>query len=425
VVLLLRPQDHVPALAPLHLAELTALAGIVAMFWDRISRGVAPIPITVETVLLIAFGLVIIGGAPFSIWPGGVWELFIDSYVKALIVYILMVNTLTSPERLERFTWVILVCIGIVAFLSLVNYARGINLVEDGRLTGPVSGIFGNPNDLALNMVTFLPMFAVVAISPWHPPQRRLAAVFLALLMTLVVVFTKSRGGVIGLGITLVSLQLLGRSINRRLGLAAAAAVILVLPLAPASFWDRMASIGDSRQDQEEFTGSREARRQLMEAAFNVFLERPLTGVGAGQFVNYNPPGRHERWRETHNVVLQVAAETGVFGLIAFTAILGYAAAAAAGTRRMLMQPRRRSDPDPAALAFTERERRVLYGHAVSTTAALIGWLACAMFASVAYSWTLYYLIGLIVSGREIVRRRLDMQRLEVQSSQGQRLPTS
>src|SRR5436189_6277766 len=33
--------------------------------------------------------------------------------------------------------------------------------------------------------------------------------------------------------------------------------------------------------------------------------ERPLTGIGAGQFQNYNPPGRKEAWRETHNAPIQ------------------------------------------------------------------------------------------------------------------------
>jgi O-antigen ligase len=407
IVLLLRPQDHLPLLAPLHLAELAAIAGVVPMFWDRLSRELSPVPITAEIILLFAFGLVIVCTAPFSVWPGGVWEQFTDSYVKAVIVYILMINTLTSPERLERFTWLILVCIGCVAVLSLVNYARGVNLVEDGRLAGPVSGIFGNPNDLALNMVTFLPIAAVVAMSRWYPPGRRAGALLIALPIMAVVVFTKSRGGALGLVITLVSLQFLGRTISPRVGIAAAAAVLLVLPLAPSSFWNRMASIADAEQDQKEFTGSREARRLLIQEGINVFLERPLTGVGAGQFKNYNPPGRKEQWRETHNVLLQVAAETGVFGLISFSSILGCAALAAARTRRALKPPRRRSDPDPAALAFTERERRVLYGHAIATTSALIGWLTCAMFASVAYSWTLYYLLGLIVSGREIALRQL------------------
>ena len=41
-----------------------------------------------------------------------------------------------------------------------------------------------------------------------------------------------------------------------------------------------------------QFTGSREPRRMLLQEGFATFVERPFTGVGAGQFKNYNPPGR-------------------------------------------------------------------------------------------------------------------------------------
>ena len=37
-----------------------------------------------------------------------------------------------------------------------------------------------------------------------------------------------------------------------------------------------------------------------------------MTGVGAGQFKNWNPQGRVQPWRESHDVLLQVAAELGV-----------------------------------------------------------------------------------------------------------------
>jgi O-antigen ligase len=410
-LLLVRPQDQIPALAPLHLAEVAAIAACIPMIWNRLSRGLSPLPMTRETVLLFAFGLVIIATVPFSIWPGGALNVFTDSYAKALMIYLLMVSTLTTTERLERFVWLILVCIGYVAVRGVLNYARGINLVEDDRMAGPVSGIFGNPNDLALNMVTFLPVVVVVVMSRWYSAPRRALAAFIALLMVAAVVFSKSRGGMIGLVVMLAALQFLARKISPRAGIAAVVALVLVLPLAPASFWDRMASITNARQDQEEFTGSREARRILIEEALNTFVARPFTGVGAGQFKNYNPPERTVRWRETHNVVLQVAAETGVFGLASFLGLLACGATGAARTKRWLSPPRRRSAPDPAGEIFEPRERQVLYGHAVATAAGLIGWFTCALFASVAYSWTLYYLLGLIVSAREIVRNRMAVSR--------------
>ena len=44
-------------------------------------------------------------------------------------------------------------------------------------------------------------------------------------------------------------------------------------------------------------------------------------------------------------------------------------------------------------------------------SAGLVGWFICAMFASVAYSWTFYYLLALIVAVRELARVRLKAAR--------------
>src|SRR4029078_8596262 len=102
----------------------------------------------------------------------------------------------------------------------------------------------------------------------------------------------------------------------------AMAAALAAAAFIPASFWSRMMSIVDSEQDQQGFTGSRQERRIGMPEGIEVFLNNPFTGVGAGQFKNYNPPGRQERWRETHNSIIQVAAETGVGGIVAFLVLV-------------------------------------------------------------------------------------------------------
>jgi O-antigen ligase len=168
-----------------------------------------------------------------------------------------------------------------------------------------------------------------------------------------------------------------------------------------------MATIADEQQDKTQFTGSAEARRVVMEEGINAFVERPLTGVGAGQFKNYNPPERRERWRETHNALIQVAAETGVLGLVAFIFLIVRGAMAAARTRRILSRPRKRSTPDPLRLTMSDEDRRTLYAYAAAMTAGLVGWFVCSLFASVAYSWTFYYLLALIVATRELARVRL------------------
>jgi O-antigen ligase len=336
-----------------------------------------------------------------------VYQVFTDAYLKVLIVFVLMMNTLTTPKRLETITWLIVVCVGYVAARGVFDYARGVNLVEGGRLAGPVSGIFGNPNDLAMNMVTFIPIAAVVAMSRRHPIWRRLTAALIAALMLATTVFTKSRGGIVGLALMLLVFLLLGRKVRRGFTTAGVAAILLATPFVPASFWARMATIANAQQDTFRFSGSREERRLVMQEGINAFLERPLTGVGAGQFPNYNPPERRIRWREAHNTLIQVAAETGIVGLIVFSFLIIRGAMAAGSTLKLLRRPRRRRDGDPIAAVLSDDDRAALHDHTVGMTAALAGWFGCAMFASVAYSWTFYYLLALIITARELTRHRL------------------
>jgi O-antigen ligase len=410
-VLLLRPQDSIPGLASLHLAEICALIGIGPMLVHRFARRLPVFRVTLETIGVIVLGLAILVTVPFSIWPGGALEVFTDYYLKTFLVFMLMMNTLTTPRRLERISWLIVLCIGYVAARGVFDYARGVNLVEDGRLAGPVNGMFGNPNDLALNMVTFMPAAAIFAMSRHQPVVRRLMAAGIVILMMATIVFTKSRSGALGLTVMLLALVVLGTKVRPGFAAIAVATILLSTPFMPASFWTRMASMFDEQVDKEQFTGSSEGRRVVMQEGINTFLERPLTGVGAGQFKNYNPPGRKERWREAHNALIQAAAETGILGLLAFSFLILRAGIAAAVTRKMLKRPKTRRDPDPLGAIMSATDRDTMYAQTVAMTAGLVGWFTCAMFASVAFSWTFYYLLALIVAARELTLDRLTAAR--------------
>jgi O-antigen ligase len=406
-VLLLRPQDQLHGLAPLHLAEICAFIGIGPMVLHRFAQRVPIFRVTAETLGLVCFGAAILVTAPFSIWPGGALGVFFDSYLKIVMVFILMMNTLTTPKRIEQLMWLIVLCCGYIAFRAVFDYARGVHLVEGGRVGGAVGGIFGNPNDLALNMVSFMPAALMVAMTRRHSALRRLTAAGIAALMLATVIFTKSRGGALGLAAMLAALLFLSRRIRPGLAVVTVVAILLAVPFAPASFWNRMATITDEQQDKTQFTGSAEARRVVMEEGVEAFFARPMTGVGAGQFKNYNPPGRKEPWRETHNAIIQVAAETGIFGLVAFIFLMVRGATVTLRTRRMLTRRTRRGDGDPLKLTMSDDDRRAVYAGVTALSAGLIGWFVCSLFASVAYSWTFYYLLALIVTTGEIVRTRI------------------
>ena len=400
-VLFVRPQDSLPLLDVLHLGDLTALFSLAALVGARIRRGLPAVTVGRELGWVAAFGAVMILTAPLSIWPGGAVGMFIDLYSKVILIFALMVHTITTRARFNRLLSLVVAGTAYIAIRAVIDYARGLNLVEDGRVTGAVGGLFGNPNDLALNMVAFLPLGLALMLDRGARPAVRLAALIGAPAMALAIVFSKSRGGAIGLvGMLLVFLYQM-RRIRPGVTAAVIVACLATIPVLPSSFTVRMASIVDSAQDE---TGSREARKQLLREATEAFMHNPLFGIGAGQFVNYNPDDRQEAWRETHNSFLQVAAELGLAGLLVFLTILycGFAA-----TRQTWLQLRGRGPGARApAPIFWNRSAPHLYSAAL--LASLSGWLLAAIFGSVAYYWTLYIVLALAVSHRDITAREFN-----------------
>ncbi len=239
-----------------------------------------------------------------------------------------------------------------------------------------------------------------------------------AVLMLFAVVASQSRAGTVGL--VAMVLVLAANIVKRRPGVVfgAALAAMLALPLLPSSYWQRIASITDKNLDQ---TGSREARSILLRESYDAFLAHPLTGVGAGQFKNYNPDGRQEAWRESHNVVLQVAAELGIGGLMIFGFLLARGMYAPIQTRRLLRRfdAGRGHQRNGAVPALDPRERELLITHAEMLSAALAGWFVCALFASVAYHWTFYYLLALATVPRDYLLARTGDARLQARAVAG------
>jgi O-antigen ligase len=228
------------------------------------------------------------------------------------------------------------------------------------------------------------------------------------------VVASGSRGGFLGLALMLLVLSVLAARKRPGFVVVGVLVVLCALPIVPDSYWRRIASITDESKDDVE---SSQARRRLMGESAGAFMTYPLTGVGAGMFKNWNPPTRQQTWQEAHNVWLQVAAELGLFGLAAFLFLVMRAFYSVFQTRRLLRRCRptstrsrtrwaRKPAPDPSG-TLSPREMHLLDWHSAAMVASLAGWLVCALFASVAYNWTFYYLLALAAAPREILRDRL------------------
>jgi O-antigen ligase len=413
-VLFLRPQDLFPPLEVLHLAEVSALVGLVSLVVGKLARRQPLTRVTPEFAGVLAFGAIILLTAPFSIWPGGAVSTFTDLYLKVTLVYLLAVNALISPKRLERMTWLLVLVIGFLAFRAVFDYARGVNMISRGtRVRGSVGGMMENPNDLALHMVVFLPLAVFMAMRP-GAAIKRLVAAGLAFCMMGAIVASGSRGGFLGFAAMLLVLGVFAVRQRPAAAVIGLFVVICSLPLVPDQYWYRIASITDESKDDYETSA---ARRRLYGEAIDAFVENPIWGVGAGQFKDYKPQTRVEAWHETHNIWLQVASELGVLGLAVFGFLVARAFGAVWQTRRLLARAAgavtaaRRSAstrrPPPRAPVISDDDATLFNGHSAAMAASLVGFLVCGFFSSVAYTWTFYYLLVLAAAPRDILRGRI------------------
>ncbi|MBF2054827.1 MAG: O-antigen ligase family protein [Candidatus Sericytochromatia bacterium] len=152
------------------------------------------------------------------------------------------------------------------------------------------------------------------------PPERTrwrgvLLVFFWALVLGLVLNFTRASWLVFTVG-TFVLLSMSGLSWRRLLGVYLSGGVLLAL-LLYVSQWVLQASLllqlGRRFQELGRIqTASAGSRLQTWQLAWDAFLQSPWVGQGWGQYV------------ETHNVPLQLLAETGVLGFVGFYGLMAW-----------------------------------------------------------------------------------------------------
>jgi probable O-glycosylation ligase (exosortase A-associated) len=378
LILFTAPQERISVLAALRIALLAAGVAFVSYWVDRIvSARPAPPPAREVTLVygLLAWATITI---PFSIWPGGSYEV-LNEYVKAVLVFWLLAATLLTVGRLKVMAWTLSLASLPLALTAVVNFASGV--YDEGRVAGYQSGIAHNPNDLALTLNIVLPLTMALLWSA-RTMTTRLALAGIIAFNTIGVVVTFSRGGFLTL--LVIALLTLISMLRRR---AAAVTTVVVLfiaamPLLPAGYLDRIATITDVESDP---TGSSQDRWRDTVAAAGLVVENPLLGVGLGQDVLALNEVRGETWKNVHNIYLQYGVDLGLPGMALFVAML---VTAIAGARRVERAGRGDADPDRQDLATLAGAVRI----------GLLAFMVAGLFHPVAYYFYFYYLAGLAVA---------------------------
>jgi O-antigen ligase len=377
-VLFYRPYEFIPL--PSNLAFwLAAVALAVYLPSQLATEGTLTArPREVNLVLLLAVtALLSVAFAKESRAEG--WATFTDIFARAVVMFIVIVNAARTEKRLR---WLILLSIGSGLMMSagaLHDYWAGKLTVEGYRVDGQLGGIFGNSNDMALHLATMLPLAAALAVGARNLLKKAVYAAG-ALLLVAGTIVTFSRGGFLAMAASLFVLAWTLRRRNR-LALVACSCALFVLffAVAPSNYSARIFSIFDRSLDAY---GSADARQALLLRSIVVAVRNPVLGVGMGNF-----PLVSIRNQVTHNAYTQVAAEMGLAALALYALFLW---TPLKGLRRITRE------------TFEARRTSRLHYLAAGMQASLVAYMVASFFASVAYYWNVYYLVGYAVCLRRL-----------------------
>ncbi len=333
-------------LGPVPVSPVTALVGVLVMVWlwqslvekDEIKFSWMQLP-------LIVFLLVGVVGL-YGALDTGVAARTLIVFAMGATVYVVTSQMIRSPEEMRKVVWAVA-----VATAAMGLYAVATGLGESGvqSYSGQQSevrteGLFTHPNQLGGFLALAIPPVAALAVSEAVLWRRALGyLLFAAALLGLVL--TYSRGAWIGTSVGLLVLVLMLRK-----GSWLLPGAILAGAFTSGAILERLRSISTAGSDPAVTN-----RFEIMETALRLITEHPFFGVGLGNFpaaygslmvsnlpmLSYSlevPP-------HAHNLLVNLAVEVGLVGLLAFVAML------AAATLKAL-RAYRTGEPRTRALAL-------------------------------------------------------------------------
>ena len=294
----------------LPLAQVGIAVGLLGLFTSRKSMQF-PAPIWLYMTFLL-WAWVSSFASPF---PSDAFNEVIERF-KLLVIIVLVINTLRSEGQLRFYLLFVLLCF-------ILFPARGTLLGGDtiqGRAVW--NFIYSNPNDLAALSLLALGIAASFVFSETDWNLLRIGALLSVLVLLLVILLTQSRGVFLGLMVAAVpaAIPILFKKLHLAIGIAIVAALAISF-IIPPKVWVRLIGIENLTSTETiakaDHEGSAAERFEIQKVGWHIFRENPILGVGIGTYKlannMYSPKlGK----RDTHNTYLNLAAETGLPGLI-------------------------------------------------------------------------------------------------------------
>ena len=386
--LLARPQDFIGVLRPIPIAMIVGVGAMIT-YAASVFMGRLRFQLPIELQIVFALTIWFILGVPFSYWRGNSVDLLKDEWLKTLIIFVLITQTLITLSRLRKLLWVIFLS-GLVA--TGLSLALGGNFMADdnSRFMGLTRGFFSG-NYLGIAAAVTLPYMAAMLIHTRSVIKSLMLLGTFGTMMSMAV-FTASRGNIISIVVSLmlVWVMLFRESMKARMfGMLFGLGIVLAVAAAPGVFWARVGTLWNTESiatsknelsaDQSEFQ-----RKRLLIDSINYTLQHPIFGLGLGNFAIAHGTDSHnaQEWKGTHNTFTQVSSEGGIPALGLFLALLIV-------SLRSMWRLSRECEGKPELAQMRALSR--------ATIVSIVSFMLGGFFAHLAYEMYVYYLAGISV----------------------------
>ena len=397
----LRPYDFIPGLLPLRLAMqieiITLLSWILLVATKNLK-----IKINIFSALYFCFLGVIATTTVTASNNRAAYDIF-QAMAVIFIMFIIATNVVNSQLRLKRIIVLLLIIHFYFALRGLYNYVILHNITGGMHTSGAVGSSFiGDENDFAMT-INFMIPFTFFFFNYAKRKLVKFACVVLLITFVFAVVVSMSRGGLVGLCVVMVFCVLKSRRKIFNLGYLLVICLALIA-FAPPTYWDEVSTITDLNEN----TAS--SRLQYWEAAYRIYLDYPVMGVGAGNgslylpfyLVNWVNP--ETQWgRAFHGTQAQLIADLGSLGAIFYVMMIVYAF-------KKLLEFRKNK--------YMKDDEKFNQFVADSVLGGMLGYFSCSIFLSTLYYpqlWTLYTLTItlLFLKNSSKIKNSIDMDQGE------------
>ncbi|UCF67181.1 MAG: O-antigen ligase family protein [Acidobacteriota bacterium] len=367
-----RPMSWFPAISVLRPGLLVAVWGFATVLIAQQRKRIPP-------VMWYVFGLcaLMAWGVPWAVnnaWAFWGWQEFTVLTLGCVLPLAILP---TSIAEVRLLIWAYLLAHIPTAINAIVHRGRGLG------------GWLEDENDLAFALIAALGVALYLLLGTRKKGQIALLVGLMAICLAAIVT-SMSRGGFVGLAALGAYVFVLG-PYRSRIAAVAILAILMLVVLAPPTYWQEVHSIGESVE-----SGTGEQRLYFWSLAWRMFLDHPLIGVGTRNYgiqaPNYQDPRRAFMWgehtwgRAAHSLYFTLIPEHGLIGIAICAGFLWTTYKSITRLRRLT---------HPGVLSPQRASPRLM---ASGLAAGIVGVLATGVFISVLYYPVLWVLSGLVAA---------------------------